>query len=121
MTKNTSSPKKNGRPLKDTELALVKKMAQRSGWDTSKRTASGDLLNMLMVHTTVEYHQQGNFTLCLLYTPKGVLPGIAKRNPCDDGPDATRGCTIAFTRAVAGAFEGMVDTCAPSLLKTAHV
>ena len=116
MTKSTSTPKKTGRPLKDTELALVKKMSQRSGWDTAKHTPSGAILNMLVVHTTIEYHQQGNFTLCLLYTPKGVIPGIAKRNPCDDDAIPTRGCTIALTRAVTNTFEGMVDVCAHSLL-----
>ena len=115
MTKSTNNPKKPGRPFEEAELALIRKMAQRSGWDMAKSTPSGNALNMLLTHTTVEYHQQGNFMLCLLYTPGGIVPGIAKRNPCDDAEVPVRGCTIAFTRAVANAFEG-IGSCADSLL-----
>ncbi len=49
-----------------------------------------------------EFHQQGNFTVCILVVGRGHKVGVCKRNPNLDPDNPERAKQIALARAVKG-------------------
>ena len=49
-----------------------------------------------------EYHQQGNFTVCIIKVGRGHKIGVAKLNPNLDEPNVERAKQIALARALKG-------------------
>ena len=52
--------------------------------------------------TEPEYHQQGNFTVCIIKVGRGHKIGVAKLNPNLDEPNEERAKQIALARALKG-------------------
>ena len=52
--------------------------------------------------TEPEYHQQGNFTVCIIKIGRGHKVGVAKLNPNLDEPNEQRAKQIAYARAIKG-------------------
>ena len=52
--------------------------------------------------TEPEYHQQGNFTVCIIKVGRGHKIGVAKLNPNLDKPNEERAKQIALARALKG-------------------